>query len=69
MNSSQAARSTDGSGGSVTLSGAARWVAPLRFGVALHVGEVGYGNIGGANRLDFTAIGPPEPLNRRRPVP
>jgi adenylate cyclase len=30
----------------------------LRFGVALHVGEVGYGNIGGANRLDFTAIGP-----------
>lgn len=29
----------------------------LRFGVALHVGEVGYGNIGGANRLDFTAIG------------
>lgn len=29
----------------------------LRFGVSLHVGEVGYGNIGGANRLDFTAIG------------
>jgi adenylate cyclase len=32
--------------------------APLRFGVALHVGEVAYGNIGGASRLDFTAIGP-----------
>ena len=31
---------------------------PLQFGVALHVGEVAYGNIGGANRLDFTAIGP-----------
>jgi len=29
-----------------------------RFGVALHVGEVLYGNIGGANRLDFTCIGP-----------
>jgi adenylate cyclase len=29
----------------------------LRFGVSLHVGEVAYGNIGGANRLDFTAIG------------
>jgi adenylate cyclase len=30
----------------------------LRFGLALHVGEVLYGNIGGGNRLDFTAIGP-----------
>ena len=31
---------------------------PVRFGVALHVGEVMYGNIGGGNRLDFTCIGP-----------
>ncbi|MBL0221120.1 MAG: adenylate/guanylate cyclase domain-containing protein [Myxococcales bacterium] len=30
---------------------------PLRFGIALHVGEVAYGNIGAANRLDFTCIG------------
>jgi len=30
----------------------------LRFGLALHVGDVAYGNIGGANRLDFTCIGP-----------
>lgn len=30
----------------------------LQFGLALHVGEVAYGNIGGAARLDFTAIGP-----------
>lgn len=30
---------------------------PLRFGLALHVGQVAYGNIGGAGRLDFTAIG------------
>lgn len=30
----------------------------IHFGVALHVGEVSYGNIGGANRLDFTCIGP-----------
>jgi adenylate cyclase len=30
----------------------------LRFAVALHVGQVLYGNIGGANRLDFTCIGP-----------
>ncbi len=32
--------------------------APLRFGLALHVGEVLYGNVGGGNRLDFTCIGP-----------
>jgi adenylate cyclase len=30
----------------------------VRFGLALHVGEVLYGNIGGATRLDFTCIGP-----------
>jgi adenylate cyclase len=29
-----------------------------RFGLALHAGEVMYGNIGGGNRLDFTCIGP-----------
>jgi adenylate cyclase len=30
----------------------------IRFGLALHVGDVAYGNIGGAGRLDFTCIGP-----------
>src|ERR1700761_5522008 len=30
----------------------------FRFGVALHVGQILYGNIGGGNRLDFTCIGP-----------
>ena len=30
----------------------------FRFGVALHVGKVLYGNIGGGSRLDFTCIGP-----------
>jgi adenylate cyclase len=29
-----------------------------RYGVALHIGELLYGNIGAANRLDFTCIGP-----------
>jgi adenylate cyclase len=33
-------------------------VERFRFGVALHVGPVLYGNIGGGNRLDFTCIGP-----------
>jgi adenylate cyclase len=30
----------------------------VRFGLALHVGQVMYGNIGGGSRLDFTCIGP-----------
>jgi adenylate cyclase len=33
-------------------------VEHFRFGIALHVGRVLYGNIGGGNRLDFTCIGP-----------
>jgi adenylate cyclase len=32
--------------------------AEINFGIALHVGEVYYGNVGGENRLDFTVIGP-----------
>jgi len=30
----------------------------VQFGVALHIGDVLYGNVGSANRLDFTCIGP-----------
>jgi adenylate cyclase len=30
----------------------------IRFGLALHLGEVSYGNIGAPNRLDFTVVGP-----------
>lgn len=30
----------------------------IGFGVALHLGDVVYGNIGGSSRLDFTVIGP-----------
>src|SRR5437879_2240905 len=33
-------------------------VERFRFAVALHVGKVLFGNIGGGNRLDFTSIGP-----------
>jgi adenylate cyclase len=32
--------------------------APVDYGIALHVGDVLYGNIGGENRLDFTVVGP-----------
>jgi adenylate cyclase len=31
---------------------------PVTVDLALHVGEVLYGNVGAADRLDFTVIGP-----------
>ena len=33
-------------------------VERFRFGVALHIGGILFGNIGGSSRLDFTCIGP-----------
>jgi class 3 adenylate cyclase len=36
----------------------AHGLPPLPFGAALHLGEILWGNIGAADRLDFTAIGP-----------
>jgi len=38
---------------------------PIRFGLALHLGDMVYGNIGGLDRLDFTAIGPSVNLTAR----
>jgi len=35
---------------------AGRW--PLRYSLALHLGEVVFGNIGARQRLDFTVVGP-----------
>jgi adenylate cyclase len=40
-------------------------VEGVRFGLALHVGQVMYGNIGSGNRLDFTCIGPAVNLTAR----
>jgi adenylate cyclase len=40
------------------LERAARKEEQINFGLALHLGEVTYGNIGARNRLDFTVIGP-----------
>jgi adenylate cyclase len=40
------------------MEGVADDSGPVRFGLALHVGEALYGNIGGGGRLDFTCIGP-----------
>jgi adenylate cyclase len=39
------------------LAGIDGW-HPLRTGIALHEGEVFFGNIGAPSRLDFTVIGP-----------
>jgi adenylate cyclase len=40
------------------MRGVSRGRSPLPFGAALHLGEMLWGNIGAADRLDFTAIGP-----------
>jgi adenylate cyclase len=40
-------------------------VERFRFGVALHIGEILFGNIGGSSRLDFTCIGPSVNLTAR----
>ena len=45
----------------VTAANAARATAGLnaiRCGIAVHIGDVMYGNIGSSSRLDFTVIGP-----------
>jgi adenylate cyclase len=50
----RAARKAQGALGELN----AREGGALAFGIGLHLGEVAYGNIGGAGRLDFTCIGP-----------
>ena len=54
----RAARQAKANIEAVPSDGEAANEARLRFGLALHVGEALYGNIGGGGRLDFTCIGP-----------
>src|SRR5262249_50393812 len=51
VSAARAARAPPGAGGR------RRGLAPLPFGVALHLGKILGGNIGAADRLDFPAIG------------
>ena len=44
---------------------AAKLDDPQKFGVALHVGNVVYGNVGTTGRLDYTATGPAVALTCR----
>ncbi len=44
---------------------AASGAPSIHYGLALHVGDVMYGNIGGSTRLDFTVIGPAMNLTAR----
>jgi len=53
-----AARDARGKVASLSQQSGTEYGQPLRFGLALHVGEVLYGNIGAPGRLDFTCIGP-----------
>jgi adenylate cyclase len=53
-----AARETQSSIEALDISDVSGDAANIRFGLALHPGQVLYGNIGSGNRLDFTCIGP-----------
>jgi adenylate cyclase len=53
-----AARDALGRLGNVNARRAAAGASEIRCGIALHAGDVMYGNVGSARRLDFTATGP-----------
>ncbi len=54
----RAARSAFAAAEAANVARRAGGLPEIRFGVALHLGEVYYGNIGSPERLDFTVIGP-----------
>jgi len=53
----QAARAARALAGEANARRAGRALAPFRFGIGLHRGQVLYGNIGTATRLEFSVIG------------
>jgi adenylate cyclase len=53
-----AAQAAEQAVATINAQRAAAGEAELDYGLALHVGDVLYGNIGGHSRLDFTVIGP-----------
>ncbi|MGL5164902.1 MAG: adenylate/guanylate cyclase domain-containing protein [Afipia sp.] len=53
-----AARESRANVAAMTYANGMETLDGFRFGLALHVGKVLYGNIGGGDRLDFTCIGP-----------
>jgi adenylate cyclase len=53
-----AARDALGRLGDINARRAAAGTSEIRCGIALHAGDVMYGNVGSARRLDFTATGP-----------
>jgi len=54
----RAARSASAAADAINATRRAEGSPEIRFGIALHLGEVYYGNIGSPDRLDFTVIGP-----------
>jgi adenylate cyclase len=54
----RAARAASAATAALNRERTAKAEPPMRFGIALHVGEVMFGNIGASHRLDFTVIGP-----------
>jgi len=54
----EAAKETQAAVAALSSHEAMEGESPLKIVVALHVGHVIYGNIGAAERLDFTVIGP-----------
>ena len=54
----RAARAASAAADAINATREAAGSPEIRFGIALHLGEVYYGNIGSPDRLDFTVIGP-----------
>jgi adenylate cyclase len=65
QNALAAAQETRTNIGALDTETSVKDAGDVRFGLALHVGHVLYGNIGSGERLDFTCIGPAVNLTAR----